>query len=319
MKKWINKIIQGDSLEVLKKLSNESIDTIITSPPFWALRDYGMSGQLGLEPTFFEYINKLCEIFDEVKRVLKKEGTCFVNLGDTYGGSGNGTWKNRPIIKKTKEIYHLPYGSNLSAKLKGKQFNKCLLQIPSRFAIEMTNKGWILRNRLVWHKPNAMPTSAKDRFTVDYEEIFFFVKNKKYYFEQQKEELSSATIKRLKYDWNCRPNAKLATGTIGGMTDKNFNKAIIEMKKRGTRNKRTVWSVSTRPFAEAHFATFPEALIEPLVQAGCPVGGIVLDLFMGAGTTAVVAKKLDRNFIGIELNPDYIKIAEQRLAQQKLF
>lgn len=154
-----DKILLGDSLEVLKELEDESIDMIVTSPPYWALRDYGTKEQLGLESTFDEYINKLCNVFDECKRVLKKNGTCWVNVGDSY--------------------------INIS---------KCLAQIPNRFAIEMCNRGWILRNEIIWHKPNAFPSSVKDRFTVDFEKLFFFVKNKKYYFERQLEPVKDISV-----------------------------------------------------------------------------------------------------------------------------
>ena len=307
----INKIYQGDSLDILKIFPSESVDCAITSPPYWALRDYGVDGQLGLEPTFQEYISKLCDIFDEVKRVLKKEGTCFVNLGDTYSGNKNGKtdYKVSDYLKENSQ----------GIKKKATITEKSLCQIPSRFAIAMADRGWILRNRIIWHKTNCMPASVTDRFTVDYEDIFFFVKNKKYWFEQQNEPLSKTTIKRLEHNWNCRPNAKLASGTIGGMTDIGFNKAVKSMKEKGTRNKRCVWAIPTKSFSEAHFATFPEELIVPMILAGCPPKGIVLDIFMGAGTTALVAKKLGRKYIGIELNPEYIKIAEKRLAQENLF
>ncbi len=177
----INKIIKGEALQVLKTFPDESIDMVMTSPPYWTLRDYGVDRQLGLESTFQEYINKLCNIFDEVKRVLKKEGTVWVNIGDTYFGSngnnhngtGTGTVKQKAGVNRVNKI-----------KYKNIIISKCLIQIPSRFAIEMTNRGWILRNEIIWYKPNAMPSSAKDRFTVDFEKIFFFVKNKRYYFEQ---------------------------------------------------------------------------------------------------------------------------------------
>ena len=191
MDKFLNQIICGDCLDELKKIPDESVDMVMTSPPYWALRDYGVEGQLGLEPTFQEYINRLCDIFDEVKRVLKKEGTCWVNMGDTYANSGGlsnsapdraggkpkGTRGTQPSAI-AKGGYERPDSGTIS---------KCLLQIPSRFAIEMTNRGWILRNSIVWWKPNCMPSSVKDRFTVDYEMLFFFTKSKKYYFETQYE------------------------------------------------------------------------------------------------------------------------------------
>jgi DNA modification methylase len=365
----INKIYQGDALEVLKSLPSESIDCMVTSPPYWSLRDYGVEGQLGLEPTFQEYINKLCDIFDEVKRVLRREGTCWVNIGDTYSGSGNGsgdkTYKDRQHIKREK--FDLIYKGQKAGKTELP--NKCLIQIPSRFAIEMCNRGWVLRNEIVWHKPNCMPQSVKDRFTVDFEKIYFFVKSKKYYFNQQFEEHKS----------------KSHGGQLRSLSnDKNVQYAIGSKEryyKEFGRNKRCVWSITTKPFKEPHFAVYPEDLIITPIKAGCPefvcnkcgkarekiyksiddrhwterqrptkkalllnqsgqrndlgssfqtkqiefIGysdcgcnagfspGIVLDPFMGSGTTAVVAKKLGRNYIGIEINPDYVKMAEKRI------
>ena len=258
------RIINGDSLEVLKTLQDESVDCVVTSPPYWALRDYGCDGQLGLEPTFQEYIEKLCNIFDEVKRVLKKEGTCWVNLGDTYGGSGKGSGGNSEkqmtntnkgsYFKKSKESWTFekaPVGD----------VQKCLCQIPSRFAIEMTNRGWILRNEIIWHKPNCMPSSAEDRFTVDFEKVFFFVKSKKYYFEQILEpyesEPTDADRKRNK-------SSEKYEGT--GL----YSEGERDYYSKGGRNKRTVWSITTKGFSEAHFATYPEALVEPMIKSGCP-------------------------------------------------
>jgi site-specific DNA-methyltransferase (adenine-specific) len=290
-------IIQGDALEQLKKLSDESVDCVVTSPPYWALRDYGVEGQLGLEPTFQEYINKLCDIFDEVKRVLKKEGTCWVNMGDTYGGTGSGQ-------KDTGKHGYTPEAmATTKNKPQSKLQGKSLIQIPSRFAIEMTNRGWILRNEIIWHKPNCMPSSAKDRFTVDFEKVFFFVKNKKYWFEQQ--------LEKLIYKPHKPNNKKADLSRLDLLEDR------IWGNPQG-RNKRCVWKVTTKPFKEAHFATYPEALIEPMIKAGCPENGVVLDPFFGAGTTAVVAQKLNRKWLGIELNPEYIEIAKKRLKQKPL-
>jgi site-specific DNA-methyltransferase (adenine-specific) len=307
-----NTIIQGDCLEKLKEFPDESVDCVITSPPYWALRDYGVEGQLGLEPTFQEYITKLCDIFDEVKRVLKKEGTCWVNIGDTYGGSGAGTWQNKPADAKSKEIYTLPYGKSSCSKMRGTPQDKCLLQIPSRFAIEMTNRGWILRNEIIWYKPNCMPSSADDRFTVDFEKVFFFVKNKKYWFEQQLDEYSVNSD--MAYRKTLRCGRKY--GVKRPYQDNqplSYNNTPLNTEGK---NKRCIWKVETHPFAEAHFATFPEKLIMPMIKAGCPEKGIVLDPFMGAGTTAKVAKDFNRNYIGIELNPEYIEIANKRLRQE---
>jgi len=351
----MNKIIQGDALEVLKTLENESIDCVITSPPYWALRDYGVEGQLGLEPTFQEYITKLCDIFDEVKRVLKKEGTCWVVIGDTYYGSGKGVGGD---IKKSKESYQMPEDwkrpsrDNFNKikvecvclfckqKFKGKpksQFcsttclnkmgndfrsqnrqmpDKSLCQIPSRFTIEMTNRGWILRNEIIWHKPNCMPSSVKDRFTVNFEKVFFFVKNKKYWFETQYEKYT-APMNRWGGD---KLKADGKSNWDNGTGQDTYRDRNMRPNEEG-RNKRTVWTITTKPFKEAHFAVFPEALIEPMIKAGCPVNGIVLDCFFGAGTTGVVSLKLDRKYLGIELNPEYIKIAQDRIKpyENKLF
>jgi site-specific DNA-methyltransferase (adenine-specific) len=319
----LNKIKQGDSLEVLKTLPSESIDCAITSPPYWALRDYGVVGQLGLEPTFQEYITKLCDIFDEVKRVLKKDGTCWINLGDTYSGNKEGKTDN----KVSSYLKDTSTGIHKKATIQ----EKCLCQIPSRFAIEMTNRGWILRNEIIWHKPNAMPSSASDRFTVDFEKVFFFVKNKKYNFEQQF--VSYAPSSDVRYRQALRANKSYATkqpyksntpystnykrghGSVVSRANDSDGLLVGGHNPNG-RNVRTVWTIPTKPFSEAHFATFPEKLIEPMLKAGCPKNGIVLDIFMGAGTTGLVAKKLGRNYLGIELNPEYIKIAEARINGQ---
>lgn len=289
----MNKILLGDSLEVLKTLPSESVDCVVTSPPYWNLRDYGEQGQLGLEPNYQDYISKLCDIFDEVRRVLKNSGTCWVNLGDSYAGSGKGPERG---IDKGLEFRHL--GEKVRPFVSSEAQAKSLVQIPARFSVEMADRGWILRNEIIWHKPNCMPASVKDRFTVDFEKVFFFVKNQKYYFEQQKE---AATY-----------------------TDSRANKGRIEYKNRLTkcavvvgedRNKRAVWRVATKAYRDAHFATYPAELIVPMIIAGCPVGGIVLDPFMGSGTTAVVARDLCRDYLGIEINPEYIKLAEKRLSQ----
>ena len=299
----IDKIYNGEALEVMKEFPDESIDCCITSPPYWGLRDYGNENQLGLEKDFKEYINKLCNIFDEVKRVLKKEGTCWVNLGDTYGGSGKGAGGQSE--KNSKEAWRFENAPKLNG------FDKCLCQIPSRFAIEMTDRGWILRNEIIWYKPNCMPASVEDRFTVDFEKMFFFVKNKKYYFEQQFDKSIDKQNRILtdNAEWKTSfiKQGKYSTGRLENWRDKEYG-----CPKDG-RNKRTVWKIETQPYAEAHFAVFPQKLIETPIKAGCPENGIVLDPFMGSGTTGIVAKKQGRKYIGIELNADYIKLANKRI------
>ena len=275
---------------------------VITSPPYWALRDYEVDGQMGIEETFEEYVANLCGIFNEVRRVLKKEGTCWINLGDTYISKGESRHIGYAYPKNKKVgIQNCTEPSGLPQSIP----EKCLAQIPARFAIEMTNRGWILRNEIVWHKPNCMPTSAKDRFTVDFEKLFFFVKRQQYYFEQQFEPFvqhsdvayRSSLRKGKNYDAKLPYQANLPAS---------FN-------PRG-RNKRCVWTIPTRPCRQAHAAIFPPDLIETPILAGCPKYGIVLDPFMGSGTTAIVALKLSRRFIGIELNPDFVAMAHERTA-----
>ena len=299
-----NIILHGDCLKKLKELPDESIDMCMTSPPYWALRDYGVKGQLGLESDFDIYVKKLCEVFEEVKRVLKKQGTCWVNLGDTYyTKSGNGFLNDQ--INPNSRIEKT--GINRANKLRGKGLlkSKNLTLVPLRFALEMQKRGWIIRNVIIWHKPNVMPSSVKDRFTVDFEYLFFFSKNKKYYFETQREPHKTLSIKRTKHFWDGHrePNS-----SYSGMNIKNM------CHPKG-RNKRTVWKITTKPFRDAHFAVYPQELCETPIKAGCPKTGIVLDPFFGAGTTGLVALKQNKKFIGIELNSEYIKIAQKRLQE----
>ncbi len=298
-----NKIYQGDALEVLKTFPDESINCVMTSPPYWALRDYGIDGQLGLEKTFEEYINKLCNVFDEVKRVLKKDGTCWVVIGDTYSAGGGKAVEQSAKRQSAIDTGAYPdYSPN--SKLRSKM-GKSLVMIPFRFAIEMVNRGWILRNTIIWHKPNCMPSSVKDRFTVDFEYIFFFVKSKKYYFEQQFEE-------HLTEEGKLR-NKNREGKSKGYPFGNRFSDGKRTFYGEQGRNKRAVWQVTTKPFKESHFAVFPPDLIETPIKAGCPENGIVLDPFMGSGTTGLSALKQNKRFIGIELNPEYIKIAEARI------
>lgn len=309
-----NKILLGDAAEILRKLPDESIDCAVTSPPYWALRDYSIEGQIGLESAFQQYIEKLCEVFDEIKRVLKSSGTCWVNMGDTYGtGSGSGVRIGKQATNRGTQ-YNRGWQEKGKAGVKG--MGKCLLQIPSRFAIAMCERGWILRNEIIWHKPNAMPQSVKDRFTVDFEKLYFFTKSQKYFFEQQFDKANydgrKDTLMKgsAKYNQPVIPGQKPHTMALRG-----HERWQKDDRGNYVRNKRCMWTINTRPFKGAHFATFPAGLVETPIKAGCPEGGIVLDPFIGSGTTAVVAQNLGRDFIGIELNPEYIAIAEKRIAE----
>jgi|ERR1051326_1176626 DNA modification methylase len=308
----LDRILRGDALKVLQRLPSESIDCVVTSPPYWALRDYGVKGQLGLESTFHEYMDKLCAVFDEVRRVLKPAGTCWVNMGDTYSSSmkGGGSLNVRGDGLYDRLRQRAGFDP---VKLKTGLPPKTLCQIPSRFAIAMTDRGWILRNEIIWWKPNCMPQSARDRFTVDFEKVFFFVKSRRYYFKQQYEEVKDkARLERRLFDPKAKRKRVYGDLRIAAINPKTVEASRQRMLKFG-RRKRSVWRIAVRPYPEAHFAVYPPELAETPIKAGCPEGGIVLDPFMGSGTTSLVAQRLGRHFVGIELNPEYVRLARQRL------
>jgi len=311
---FLNQILCGDAQQVLRRLPDESVDCVVTSPPYWALRDYGVQGQLGLEANFEEYIEALCRVFDQVQRVLKSSGTCFVNLGDTYSTRNGTGWSNFLKGKRFKSSKPPFTTKRPGTTLPGKS----LMQIPSRFAIKMSRRGWILRNEIIWWKPNAMPSSAKDRFTVDYEKVFFFVKSRYYFFNQQFEPVRDRKRLERKLVNPTSPKKRhVAPSPINTINPKTAEASRLRILKNG-RNKRCVWPIATRPFADEHFAVYPPELIETPIKAGCPKRGVVLDPFVGSGTTAVIARTLERKFIGIDLNPEYVKMAQRRLAQQVL-
>lgn len=327
----VNIIYLEQCLSGLKKLPENSVDCSISSPPYWGLRDYGAEGQLGQEADFKEFVAKLIDIYSEIYRVLKPTGTCFVNLGDTFN-----TVSGRAVQLangKTPEetMYSSKTGKKKKQALGGLTKNvrdignKSLLMIPERFALGMIDNGWILRNQIIWHKPNQMPQSATDRFTVDFEKIFFFVKQSTgYYFEQQLEPaIGYDGRKDTEYKGG---NKDVSIGKHTRWKSKNVQEKgqqpnTMHVKRElgipdevyFERNVRTVWSINTKPYSEAHFATYPEKLVERMIKAGCPENGIVLDPFMGAGTTGLVARKLNRNYIGFEINSEYKKLAENRI------
>lgn len=266
-------------------------------------------GELGLEPTFQLYIDHLISVFEECKRVLKDEGTIWVNLGDSYSGSGNGSGDTTTTNRNKPEIYKEIY-KNQKTGVQSLQ-SKCLLNIPSRFAIAMTDElGLILRNNIIWHKNNCMPSSATDRFTVDFENIMFFTKKKKYYFEQQfeksidPESYSGRRARTLPRQFH---TDKKHFAKAGSYDENGIDRGAG--KTYPNRNMRTVWNVNTSGSKDKHYAMYPEKLLVRMIEAGCPKGGIVLDPFGGSGTTGITAKKLQRNFINIELNPEYSEMA----------
>lgn len=293
----------------MKQIPRESIDCMVTSPPYWALRDYGVRGQTGLELDVEEYIERLCGVFDEVKRVLKASGTCWVNLGDTYSTrASKGLWSAYLQTKSAPRANGAPRASRPYTRLP----SKCLLQVPGRFAIAMIHRGWVLRNEIIWHKPNAMPSSAKDRFTMDFEKIFFFVKSRRY-FEQQFEQLRNRERLSRPLVGQVRKRKRVyGDAFISVINPKTAEASRARMLQRG-RNKRCVWPIATSPFHGNHFAVYPAQLVEVPIKAGCPKGGVVLDPFVGSGTTALVARKLERKFIGIDINPAHAQMARNRL------
>ena len=308
----MSEIIHGNCIEVLKRLDENSIDCCVTSPPYWGLRDYGVDGQLGLERTPEEYTEKLVSVFHEVKRVLKDEGTLWLNLGDSYAGSNSaGIEDNKAANRGSRKTVVKERPNKVVKGLKPKD----LVGIPWRVAFALQADGWYLRSDIIWHKPNPMPESVRDRPTKAHEYIFLMSKSPRYYYDSDsiKEPLSEKSLERYNYAFGGTKNEHLKA------TDN--PRAVVGVRKATTgRNKRTVWTVTTKPFSEAHFATFPPDLIEPCILAGCPSGGVVLDPFFGAGTTGLVAIRNGRQYIGIELNEEYIEIAEKRLkSEQPLF
>ena len=319
-----NKTYCNDALIGIKKLDKESIDCVVTSPPYWGLRDYGVKGQIGLEKNFNDYIKKLLDNFDEIYRVLKKQGTIWVNLSDTYWGSlqGYGAKKTSEtgIQKAPVEAGYYASSSNKPPQAQKHKYlqSKSMVMIPERFALGMVERGWILRNVIIWKKPNTTPESVKDRFTNDFEYLFFFTKSKQYYFEQQYEDFKSNDydIQRMK-DGRKEYEGKYKNASIKKQLKINTQTHSFVAGNTAGRNKRTVWEINTKPFKEAHFAVFPEALIETPIKAGCPKNGIIMDPFMGSGTTGVVAKRTGRNFIGFDLNPEYVKMANERISHSE--
>lgn len=298
-------IIEGDSLQVLKTLPDQSVQCCVTSPPYYGLRDYGVDGQIGLEETPEQYIENLVSVFREVRRVLKDDGTLWVNMGDSYAGSGKGAWKNK---NGQKEVY-VPDPDSPQAKMEKTWDgikNKDLIGIPWMLAFALRSDGWYLRQDIIWAKPNPMPESVMDRCTKSHEYIFMLTKQPKYYFDH--EAISEPTIT---YDNSQRDRDTTKLNNTPGRT----RMAGLKTNAYETRNKRDVWTVSTKPYRGAHFATFPEDLILPCILAGSREGDTVIDPFNGAGTTGVVCMKEKREYIGIELNPEYVELTEKRLSE----
>lgn len=296
------KILIGDVMERIKELPDNSIDCCVTSPPYWGLRDYGVDGQIGVEPTPELHIKALVEVFAEVHRVLKPEGTLWLNYGDMYACAPNGR-AAKDVVGDNRTYRDKPFSTAICGYK-----SKDLILMGARLAMALQAEGWYLRNEIIWHKPNPMPQSVSDRLTCCHEKIFFFSKRPRYFFDKEsiKEKSDYAQHdSRLGYG---RLRYRGKRQGVSGTGQANF--AVVYEY----RNKRDVWTIPTRGFKEAHFATFPPDLIRPCILAGCPKGGVVLDPFGGAGTTALVAVQSGRNAIIIELNPDYAAISKKRIS-----
>lgn len=309
MVNMVNKIIEGDCLEGIRGLGDRSVNCCVTSPPYFGLRDYGVCGQIGLEETPEIYVQKLAEVFCEVRRVLKDDGTLWLNLGDSYCGGGQGSGGNNAKQKTNKGSLKPPF--RIPEGMKAKD----LIGIPWMVAFALRSAGWYLRQDIIWHKPNPMPESVTDRCTKAHEYIFLMSKSARYYYDAEAIEEDAKYSNIVGMDGSGFKPPKNFGGKHS-VSDILPDRKDVAGMDNGKRNKRSVWTVTTKPFKEAHFATFPEDLIVDCIKAGCPEGGVVLDPFMGAGTTALVARKLNRNFIGFELNKEYIEIANHRLQKE---
>ena len=302
-------IINGDVFDILPLLEDESVQMCVTSPPYWGLRDYGVDGQLGLEKTPEEYVQKLVAVFREVRRILKGDGTLWLNLGDSYAAncsyqvpSTKGGAKHSPAQGFDGSAMRVPAG------LKPKD----LVGIPWMVAFALRADGWYLRQDLIWSKPNTMPESVKDRCTRSHEYIFMLSKSQKYYYDHEAIKEPCVCTNPFQFVDGGEDKQRGHTRRHAGF-NRRYKDKILQDGAPTTRNKRSVWEISTKPYKGAHFATFPPDLIEPCILAGSRIGDIVLDPFGGSGTVGMVAKKHNRDYLLIELNDDYCKLAEERI------
>lgn len=342
MKDWLNQCHFGDCLETMRRMPDGLVQTCVTSPPYYGLRDYGHDGQIGLETTPDQYIAKLVEVFSEVKRVLKDDGTLWLNIGDSYAA-------NRGYQVPDGKVGDV--GNSKSSKVPNGCKPKDLIGIPWMLAFALRADGWYLRQEIIWAKPNPMPESVADRCTKSHESIFLMAKSERYYFDagaiKESANLTGkgnangfrggAYCNNATFD-NAAGGNRTSIGNDSRSRRDSFKREVgkrtvaIPGQTTGThrpdrdesdwdietRNKRSVWTVATTPYSGAHFATFPPKLIEPCILAGAPAGGVVLDCFFGSGTTGQVAQQLGRQYIGCELNPAYKSLQDERTCQQSL-
>lgn len=320
-------ILIGDVFDHLAEMTDESVDCVVTSPPYWGLRDYGVDGQIGLEPTLGGHIDVMVRVFREVRRVLRRTGTLWLNYGDCYATSPNGrsAEATKAAGRDDRTFRDKPF-STIGGVLKPKD----LCMVPNRLAIALQEDGWWVRSKIIWHKPNPMPESAKDRPTTSHEKVFLLTRADRYFYnadairEGYESGEDAVAFRGGAYVGGARGNSTLGRRAIIGNRKRGVpprhdsyascNQSGLDLVGRGAgRNSRNVWTIATKPFSEAHFATFPPELAERCLQAGCPKGGRVLDPFGGAGTVGLVADGLGLDATLIELNPDYAALASRRI------
>lgn len=314
-------ILVGQVMDHLRSLPDGSVNCIVTSPPYYGLRDYGVEGQIGLEKTPQEYIAKLVDVFSECRRILTKDGTAWINIADTYSEG-----KARHPGERDRAVGALRFNNDASRCTAPGIKPKNLLGIPWRLAFALQDEGWNLRQDIIWSKPNPMPQSVTDRCTTSHEYIFMLSKSQRYWSDMAaiRDPSTSTAKQKVPAGWDQGDGHHGAVHRDGRASKK---RTIRPCDARGggqgsgemsyptdTKNKRSVWEIPLQPFPEAHFATFPEAIPSLCIRAGCPVGGIVLDPFAGSGTTGMVARALGRNAILIELNPEYIPLIRRRIS-----
>ena len=321
-------LYHGDCIDVLRSMPEASVHCCVTSPPYWGLRDYGAEGQIGLEQTPDEYVARMVDVFREVRRVIRDDGTLWLNLGDSY--AANRSYQ----VSDGKHLSHDFGGSNAAAVPDGLK-PKDLVGIPWRVAFALQADGWWLRSDIIWSKPNPMPESVTDRPTKAHEYVFLLTKSARYFFDQEavrepwtsgRDDMRENGVRTgmaylqqgpIASNHSKGPDGRRKTGVKGGDGSVQHRNGERWPNENG-RNVRSVWDIPTQPYAEAHFATFPQELPRRCIAAGSPADGVVLDPFMGSGTTALVARNLGRRSIGIELNAEYCELAARRLGQQSL-
>ena len=305
-----DRILCGDALEMLRTLPDNSVHCCVTSPPYYALRDYGVDGQIGREDTPAQYVARLTDVFSEVRRVLRPSGTLWLNIADTYAGKGN---QGDSVDPK------YPNGRTGQTVAINRRVEGCkakdMIGIPWMLAFALRDSGWYLHSDIIWMKANPMPESCKDRPSRCYEHVFLLTKSRSYYYDAAAiaEPVAESTPMRMRRKFGKNKYSAVIPGQAHQHLNDYRPNGNAEEDIPLLRNKRDVWQINSVPYKGAHFAAYPPKLVETCLLAGCPQDGIVLDPFLGSGTTAAVAKQMGRHYIGIELNPDYCELAKQRI------